>query len=91
MNEETIKSLLKKQLTEKRYRHSLAVSEAAVQLAKRYGADVDKARFAGLVHDICKDETKDMQLQRAEEFAIILTESEQLCPNCGMLLLVQVM
>ena len=81
MNEETIKSLLKKQLTEKRYRHSLAVSEAAVQLAKRYGADVDKARFAGLVHDICKDETKDMQLQRAEEFAIILTESEQLCPK----------
>lgn len=34
-----------------RYRHSLGVSEESGRLAKLYGADVNKARLAGLLHD----------------------------------------
>lgn len=31
------------------------MASAARQLAQKYGADVEKAYFAGLVHDICKE------------------------------------
>lgn len=37
-----------------RLRHSLGVEQTAVELAKRYGADVSKAGLAGLLHDIAK-------------------------------------
>ena len=43
---------LKARLPKKsRYRHSLGVAEESVRLAKLYGADVRKARLAGLLHD----------------------------------------
>ena len=43
---------LKARLTKKsRYRHSLGVAEESVRLAKLYGADMRKARLAGLLHD----------------------------------------
>lgn len=48
--EETIRALL----PEKRFRHSVGVSETAGKLAEKYGADADKARLAGMLHDIAK-------------------------------------
>ena len=45
---------LRRVLKPKRYTHSLGVVEMAGTLAEIYGADVQKARFAGLVHDIAK-------------------------------------
>lgn len=43
---------LKARLPKKsRYRHSLGVAEESARLARRYGADVRKARLAGLLHD----------------------------------------
>lgn len=38
----------------RRLDHCLAVSEMAAELAELYGADVEKARFAGRYHDIAK-------------------------------------
>ena len=53
---------LKEHLSQKRYTHSKNVSDASVILAKKFGyPDVEKARFAGLVHDICKEEPEDVQ------------------------------
>ena len=53
---------LKEHLSQKRYTHSKNVSDASVMLAKKFGyPDVEKARFAGLVHDICKEEPEDVQ------------------------------
>ena len=49
------KQIIRARLSEERYAHSLAVAEEAVSLAKRYGADPDKAYTAGLLHDIMKD------------------------------------
>ena len=40
---------------ESRYRHSLGVEDMAVRLAKTWGADIEKARFAGRYHDIAKN------------------------------------
>ncbi|MBE6848435.1 MAG: HD domain-containing protein [Ruminococcus sp.] len=48
-------AVLAQRLSQKRFRHSCNVAQAARELAKRYGADADKAYFAGLVHDICKE------------------------------------
>lgn len=38
-----------------RINHSECVSECAATLAERYGADVEKARLAGLLHDVMKN------------------------------------
>lgn len=54
--------LLKKRLSEGRYKHSLAVAKEAVRLAERYGADAEKAEVAGLLHDIMKEADRDEQL-----------------------------
>lgn len=45
------KAELEQRVSPKRFKHSLGVSEACVQLAECYGVDVDKARLAGLLHD----------------------------------------
>ncbi len=45
---------LKKILKPSRYTHSLGVEDMAGRLALKYGADIDKAKFAGRFHDIAK-------------------------------------
>ena len=70
-NLKAIKQLLSERLCEKRYRHSLNVADEARRLAEIFGEDPEKAYFAGLVHDICKDEPKEEQLQRIRNSAII--------------------
>ena len=51
---------MKDNLKESRYIHSFGVEKMATELAKIYGADVEKAAFAGKYHDIakCFDEEK---------------------------------
>lgn len=71
------RELLKNTLTPERYAHSRGVCEEAVKLARKYGADVEKARFAGLVHDITKDYPAEMQLQTIRNYSIILDDVEE--------------
>ena len=46
---------MKENLKESRYRHSLGVEDMAVRLAAIWGADIERARFAGRYHDIAKN------------------------------------
>ena len=71
------RKLLKKRLLEKRYIHSLNVADSARELAKKYGADEEKAYFAGLVHDIMKNAGEEEQLQIMEKGGIILSRTEK--------------
>lgn len=41
-------------LPEKRLTHCLGVERAAMELAQRFGVDVEKASLAGLLHDYAK-------------------------------------
>ena len=41
-------------LPEKRFKHCLGVEQAAIDLAERFGVDVEKAGLAGLLHDYAK-------------------------------------
>ncbi len=49
------KKYLKENLSQKRYQHSLNVAAECRKLAEKYGEDPDKAYYAGLLHDICKE------------------------------------
>ncbi len=79
--EEQYVEILRGRLTPKRFRHSLAVAEQAVHLAELYGADPEKARTAGLLHDILKDTDGDSQLQIFKDFDILLDAVEQTAPK----------
>ncbi len=71
---EKYKQILKDRLFEKRYLHSLAVADEAKRLAIKYGADSEKAYFAGLLHDITKNTKAEEQLKIFNDFGIILDD-----------------
>lgn len=49
-----IKKWLKENLSDERYRHVLGTADCAVELAKTYKLDENKAYLAGLLHDCAK-------------------------------------
>ena len=51
---EDIKEWLRENLSDERYEHSLGAADCAKILAEKYGADMDKAYFTGLIHDCAK-------------------------------------
>lgn len=53
-NIDEIKEKLIEDIGEKRYKHSLRVSELSKDLAEKYDVDKDKAFLAGLIHDCAK-------------------------------------
>lgn len=69
-----MKNLLQQRLCAARYQHSLNVADTCAQLARIFGADEGTAYLAGLLHDICKDEPEQQQLQRMLDSAIIWDE-----------------
>ena len=77
MNNTDYKAIIKPFLSEKRYHHSVCVSEEAVRLAKKYGANEEKAEIAGILHDIMKDIPHDEQLKMMTHFDIVLTDVER--------------
>ncbi|MBR2338940.1 MAG: nicotinate-nucleotide adenylyltransferase [Clostridia bacterium] len=79
--EEQYKAIIRGRLTPRRFEHSLAVAVQAEHLAKKYGADPDKARVAGLLHDILKDTDGDSQLQILQDFGILLDTVEKTAPK----------
>lgn len=60
-----------------RFRHSKNVSKEAVRLAKKYGADVEKAEIAGILHDATKETPDDEQLELIERAGIEITQLER--------------
>ena len=74
------KAILKENLIEKRYFHSLCVADEAKRLSLKYGADSDKMYLAGLLHDITKNKSDKSQLQLCEKFGIMLNRTELSSP-----------
>lgn len=67
-----IKMILKNEIDEERYNHTLRVVETAVKLAKTYKIDENKTEIAALLHDSAKYKDKETLLKKADEFGIIL-------------------
>ena len=61
----------------KRVPHVLGTEQEAIHLAERWGADVDKARRAALLHDCTKKLSLPEQLAVAERFRVPLDEMER--------------
>jgi predicted HD superfamily hydrolase involved in NAD metabolism len=59
MEREDALKLVKQQLTDHRYQHTLGVMETAVALAKQYGGDEQKAELAAIFHDYAKFRPKE--------------------------------
>lgn len=74
---------LKKELSEKRYKHSIGVMNKSIELANIYGADVNKAKLIGLAHDIGKELSKEEKLKYAEKNGIEVDNIEKI--NIGLL------
>ena len=58
MEREDALKIVKEQLTEHRYQHTLGVMETAI-LARQYGADEKKAELAAIFHDYAKFRPKE--------------------------------
>ena len=65
------KKLVKSRLSEKRWTHTKNVKKMAVKLAKRWGADPEKAAMAAILHDSAKELPKQELLQIFADNAII--------------------
>ena len=64
-----------------RFKHSKNVAKEAVRLAKKYGADVNKAELAGILHDATKETDDPEQMSFIRRAGIVLTEMEQDSPK----------
>ena len=68
---------LKQKLNEKRFVHSIGVEYTAASLAFVHGADVEKARVAGLLHDCAKCLTSAEKYRKAKKHGLPITRSEK--------------
>ena len=75
-----ITSELTKRLSPKRFRHSVGVSQTAQSLAVRFGCDKDKAKLAGLLHDLAREVPRNELLPRAQAFGIVVCDIERIEP-----------
>ena len=68
---------LKSRLDPMRYEHSLSVSFTCMNLAMRYGYDIDKAELAGLLHDCAKCIPAKKKLKICKDNKIPVTDFER--------------
>ena len=54
MERNALLEAVRSQMPEKRWNHTLGVMETSVLLAKRFGADPEKADLAAILHDVAK-------------------------------------
>ncbi len=60
MNTDSIKTYIEKNFSEKRKIHTEGVRQTAMELAAKYGADVEKAEVAALFHDMFRGVSEDV-------------------------------
>ena len=69
-----IRKAMEKELDPKRYEHTLGVAYTAASLAMCYGADLNSALIAGMLHDCakCLSNEKKISLCKKHDLPIIL-------------------
>ena len=73
----TLRPVALSYLKHKRIPHVLGTGQEAIRLAERYGADVEKARVAALLHDCTKRLDMEEQLALCRQYGIRLDVLEQ--------------
>lgn len=67
----SILEIVKSRMSEKRFKHTMAVMKLAVELADVYGESSEWAKWSALLHDITKEQNKNEQLQIIKKSDII--------------------
>ena len=67
-------------LPQPRYEHSLRVAKEAARLAAHYGLDEERARIAGLLHDVARDFNNRTLLNLAARFNLPVGPEERANP-----------
>ncbi len=81
MKREKIMNEMRKSLPARRYEHTLGVTYTAACLAMRYGADIEKARIAGLLHDSAKYMTSKEKIQTCQKNGLSVSQYEEKNPE----------
>ena len=64
-----------------RFAHTLGVAEEARRLARRFGADEDRAWLAGMLHDCAKGIPTDRQAETCDRLGVALDPEVRRCPS----------
>lgn len=78
---EEMEEQVAKRLKKNRFRHTLGVAHTAACLAMAYGADIDKAYTAGLLHDVAKHMSDKELLKAASKYKIEVTDFDEKNPD----------
>ena len=68
MDTKQIEKELSRRMSEKRFKHTLGVVETALNLAERYGVNLQKAELAALLHDCARGYKDEQLLQMADKY-----------------------
>lgn len=67
-------------LDEKRFYHALGVQTTCFSIALCHDADVEKATYAGVLHDIAKCLSDKELIEESEKLGLEITETERIAP-----------
>ncbi|MBE5953544.1 MAG: HD domain-containing protein [Lachnospiraceae bacterium] len=81
MNREKMLSRLKSKINDRRLEHSLGVEYTAACMAMVHGADIEKARIAGLLHDCAKCLPTKEKLEKARKHKLAISKFEESNPD----------
>ena len=73
---EELYEIVKRELSEKRFEHSINVMERCVEFAKIHNEDTEKAKLIGIAHDIAKEIPKDSRVKVATDYGVDLDDFE---------------
>lgn len=80
-SEDQIKEKLKENLKPKRYDHVIGVRDTAIELAKLYNEDLEKAKLAALIHDYCKNMSDEEIISKVEKYKLMMDEISKISPQ----------
>lgn len=81
MKFEKIEKELQKQISPKRYRHTVGVAYTAASMAMAQGYDVSKAYLAGLLHDNAKGIDNDKKIRLCKKYGLSVSKTEEQNPE----------
>ena len=80
-NNATIRKIVSQRLSYHRMQHTLGVEMTALQLARLYGVDEEKACTAALLHDYAKQLPSDQLLAKAQAYGLEIGDFERARPD----------
>lgn len=78
---EEMKSDILNRIGEKRYNHTIRVRDTAVELAKIYNVDLEKAYVAGMLHDCAKIRDEKELIEVSFDYSLNLTDDMEKAPQ----------